>query len=164
MLRIGQGIDTHRYTGKPGKLLLGGELVSEEYGVESHSDGDVLLHALTDAVLGAIAGGDIGQLFPDSDQSNKGRSSIDFLLESYSLARAKGYRIVNVDTTVIAQQPKINKYKRLIAESIAEILDLQVNCVGVKAKTAEKMDAIGRCEGIGAFAVVLLQKEDKKYD
>ncbi|HYA18905.1 MAG TPA: 2-C-methyl-D-erythritol 2,4-cyclodiphosphate synthase, partial [Bryobacteraceae bacterium] len=133
-LRIGQGWDVHRITaGRP--LILGGVTIPSEFGLEGHSDADVLAHAITDAILGAIAAGDIGMHFPDTDPRWKGVDSLRFLQHACGLAAEAGYRIVNVDSTVILERPKLKDYRLKIRESLAEAMGLDVADVSVKFKT-----------------------------
>ena len=156
-LRIGQGWDNHRIKeGRP--LILGGVQVPCEFGLDGHSDADILLHAVTDAVLGALAQGDIGMHFPDTDPQWKGASSDRFLKHALQLATDQGYRIVNADTTVILQRPKLAGYRALIRESLAAILAMPIECVSVKFKTAEKVGPVGEGLSAEAQAVILLTK------
>jgi 2-C-methyl-D-erythritol 4-phosphate cytidylyltransferase/2-C-methyl-D-erythritol 2,4-cyclodiphosphate synthase len=156
-IRIGQGYDSHRLTeGRP--LILGGVRIPFEKGLSGHSDADVLLHAVTDAVLGAAALGDIGQLFPPDDPKWEGADSRELLASVVRLAAEKGWRPVNCDATVVAERPKLAPYAAQIRESVAALLGLDAGSVSVKAKTNEKMDAVGRGEGMEAFAAVLLER------
>jgi 2-C-methyl-D-erythritol 2,4-cyclodiphosphate synthase len=123
-----------------------------------HSDADALLHAITDALLGAAALGDIGEMFPDTDPANQGRDSADMLQRAASAVTAAGWRIVNLDSIVFAQRPKLSPYKAAMRQRIAEILQIDVDCVGVKAKTGEHVGPVGREEAIQAECVVLLQR------
>lgn len=153
--RIGIGHDTHRLA-PGGPLWLGGVEIPHDHHAVGHSDADVLLHAITDALLGAGALGDIGDLFPDTDPANQGRSSADMLSRAYEKAQAAGLGIVNLDCIVFAERPKLSPYKDQIRRRIAELLDLLPEDVGVKAKTGEGVDAVGRQEAIMAQCVVLL--------
>lgn len=156
-LRIGQGYDSHRLVpGRP--LILGGVEIPHTTGLDGHSDADVLLHAVTDAVLGASALGDIGQHFPPSDPAWKGADSRKLLAEVVRLARAKGWGIVNVDATIVAERPKIGPHMAAIRASLAATLGVSEEVVNVKAKTNEKMDAVGREEGMVAHAVALMAR------
>jgi 2-C-methyl-D-erythritol 2,4-cyclodiphosphate synthase len=137
-------------------LRLGGIDVAHERHAVGHSDADALLHAITDAILGAAALGDIGEMFPDTAAENRGRDSADMLRRAYESARAAGYRMVNLDCIVFAQRPKLSQYKEAIRKRIAEILELSPEAVSVKAKTGEGVDAVGREEAVMAQAVVLL--------
>ncbi len=154
-VRIGQGWDVHRIAvGRP--MLLGGVQVTCEFGFEGHSDADVLAHAVTDAILGAAALGDIGMHFPDTDARWKGCDSLVFLRHAQTLARDRGWEIVNVDTTVILERPKLKDYRTAIREKLAETLGLPVNAVSVKFKTAEKVGPVGEGRSVEAQASVLL--------
>ena len=154
--RTGIGWDVHRLApGRP--LLLGGVTVPYELGLEGHSDADVLAHALTDAILGAAALGDIGMHFPDSDPRWKGCDSLVFLLHARELVEARGFRIVNVDTTVVLEKPKLKEYREAIREQLAETLGLAADRVSVKFKTAEKMGPVGEGRSAEAQAVVTLE-------
>jgi 2-C-methyl-D-erythritol 2,4-cyclodiphosphate synthase len=157
-MRIGIGHDTHRL-GDGGPLRLGGIDVPHDRYAIGHSDADVLLHALTDALLGAAALGDIGELFPDTDPANRNRDSADMLRRAYDRVREAGYQIVNVDGIVFAQRPKLSPFKDAIRARIAEILAIEPSQVGVKAKTGEQVGPVGREEAIQAECVVLLQKD-----
>ncbi|MEE0867489.1 MAG: 2-C-methyl-D-erythritol 2,4-cyclodiphosphate synthase [Clostridia bacterium] len=155
-MRIGTGFDTHRLA-KNRRLIIGGVEIPSEKGLLGHSDADVLLHAIIDALLGAAALGDIGTHFPDSDPRYKGISSILLLKETSSLLFQNGYNIVNIDSTIIAQSPKMAPFIKEMQKNIAEALGISVNCVSVKAKTNEHMGFVGRLEGIEARAVVLIE-------
>ena len=156
-IRTGLGWDTHRLTaGRP--LILGGITVPCEFGLEGHSDSDVLAHAVTDAVLGAAALGDIGMHFPDSDPQWKGCDSLIFLRHAKSLAEALGYRIVNVDSTVTLERPKLKDYREAIRQRLAETLGLELDRVSVKFKTAEQVGPVGEGRSAEAQAVVTLLK------
>ncbi len=156
-IRIGEGWDIHRLvTGRP--LVLGGITVPHTHGLLGHSDADALLHAITDALLGAAALGDIGRHFPDTDERFRGADSGALLAEAARRVRAEGYEIGNIDSTVVAQAPKLAPHIPAMVERIAALLDLAVNQVNVKAKTAEKMGPVGQGEAIEARAVALLLK------
>ena len=155
--RIGQGIDFHRF--EPGRrLILGGVEFHEPYGLAGHSDADVVLHAVADAILGAVGLGDIGLHFPDSDIRWKDADSRKLLAEVVALAREEGWQVGNADITVIGQQPKIAVRRGEMQHSIAEILNILPNQVNVKATTTEAMGALGREEGLAAFAIVLMTR------
>jgi 2-C-methyl-D-erythritol 2,4-cyclodiphosphate synthase len=155
-LRIGQGWDVHRIAvGR--KLILGGVEVASEFGLEGHSDADVLSHAITDAILGAVALGDIGMHFPDTDPRWKGADSLVFLKHVCGLAAEAGYRIVNVDSTVILERPKLKEFRLAIRESLAKTMALSVDRVSVKFKTAEKVGPVGEGRSAESQAVVLLE-------
>ena len=144
----------------PGRaMILGGVTVACEFGLEGHSDADVLAHAITDAILGAASLGDIGMHFPDSDPRWKGCDSLVFLRHAQDLAAEKGYRIENVDSTVILERPKLKDYRAAIRAQLAETLGLDVDCVSVKFKTAEKVGPVGEGKSAEAQAVVVLLGE-----
>jgi 2-C-methyl-D-erythritol 2,4-cyclodiphosphate synthase len=157
-MRIGLGHDTHRL-GNGGPLRLGGIDVSHDKHAVGHSDADVLLHAITDALLGAAGLGDIGELFPNTDPANKGRDSADMLRLSYDRVLAAGYRIGNLDCVVFAQRPKLLPHKEAIRRRIAEILGVAVEQIGLKAKTGEQVGPVGREEAIMAECVALVVKQ-----
>ncbi len=151
--RMGIGWDVHRLV--PGRrLVLGGVSIPSEMGLEGHSDADVLAHAITDALLGAAALGDIGLHFPDSDPKWAGADSVEFLHHALRLAEEKGFRVVNVDATVILERPKLKDYRQAIRESLAAALTLDVDRVSVKFKTAEKLGPVGEGQAAEAQAVV----------
>ena len=153
--RIGIGYDTHRL-GDGGPLVLGGLKVDHDRHAIGHSDADVLLHAITDAILGAAVLGDIGEMFPDTAPENKDRDSADMLFKAVVAARNAGYAIVNVDCIIFAQRPKLAELKTAIRDRIALTMDVSSDVVSVKAKTGESVGPIGREEAISAQAVVLL--------
>lgn len=156
--RIGLGYDVHRLaTGE--KLVLGGVLVSEEFGTVAHSDGDVLLHAICDAVLGAAALGDIGEHFPDTDAAFRGIASIELLKLCIALIDERGYGIVNIDATLILELPKILPFKTEMRKRIASACGLVIDSVSLKATTAERMGFVGRGEGVEAHAAVLIERK-----
>lgn len=155
-MRIGQGFDAHRFHDGD-HVMLGGVRVPFERGLAAHSDGDVLLHAICDALLGAAALGDIGKHFPDSSQTFKGIDSRILLRQTLTLVAAAGYAVVNVDGTIIAERPKIAPHVAAMRERIAEDLGLPVDAISVKATTTEKMGFAGREEGIAALAIALLE-------
>jgi 2-C-methyl-D-erythritol 2,4-cyclodiphosphate synthase len=156
-IRTGFGWDVHRLAaGRP--LVLGGVTAPSDQGLEGHSDADVLAHAITDAILGAAALGDIGMHFPDSDPQWKGCDSLVFLRRAMELAAEQGYRIVNVDATVILEKPKLKDFRDAIRERLAEALGLEKGRVSVKFKTAEKMGPVGEGRAAEAHAVTTLQK------
>jgi 2-C-methyl-D-erythritol 2,4-cyclodiphosphate synthase len=153
--RIGQGFDVHALV--PGRrLVIGGVEIPFERGLLGHSDADVLLHAITDAILGAAALGDIGMLFPDTDPRHRGADSREMLREAARRVRDAGWRIGNIDATVIAERPKIAPHVEAMRLTIAECAGIDRTAVGVKGKTMEKLGALGRGEGIAAQAVALL--------
>jgi len=157
-LRIGQGWDVHRILGgRP--LILGGVKIPSEFGLEGHSDADILSHAITDALLGAAALGDIGMHFPDSDARWKDADSGQFLRAARDLVAAQGYSIVNVDSTVILERPKLKDFRQAIREKLAETLALEVGQVSVKFKTAEKTGPVGEGRSAEAQALVTICRQ-----
>ena len=154
--RIGIGYDIHRLADGR-KLMLGGVRVPFMKGLLGHSDSDVLSHAVCDALLGVAALGDIGTHFPDTDPRWRGASSLDFLRQTLQLINAKGYRVANVDATVITEQPKLKPYIQAMREQLAAVLELDVDAVSVKAKSPEGLGLLGRKEGIAAMAVVSVE-------
>lgn len=161
-LRIGHGFDVHRFAAaydanKP--LLLAGCKLPDQLSLEAHSDGDVILHALCDALLGAAALGDIGEHFPDTDDRYSGADSAQLLREVLSLLGAKNLQPVNLDITVVAQQPRLAEHRPAMCERLAELSGLAQDCVNLKATTTEKLGYIGRGEGIACHAVVLLARQ-----
>lgn len=155
MFRIGQGFDVHQFAeGRP--LIIGGITIPYEKGLLGHSDADVLLHTVADAVLGAIGAGDIGKHFPDTDSAFKDADSAKLLEHVWNLVKNEGYSLVNADCTIIAQSPKMAPYIEDMRARIAELLEATVEQVNVKATTTEKLGFTGRSEGIAAQAVVLL--------
>lgn len=157
-MRIGQGYDVHRLVAGR-RLVLGGVEIEYEKGLEGHSDADVLLHALGDALLGAAGLGDLGEHFPPSDERWRGADSADLLASIVEKVLAAGFVVVQCDTTVIAEEPKLGPYRTPIRGRIAELLDVPVERVGLKATTHEGLGTLGRGEGIAALAVVLLETE-----
>lgn len=156
MFRIGLGTDTHKF--KAGrKLVLGGIAIPHSKGLEGHSDADVVLHAVADALLGALALGDLGTFFP-ADEKNRSRSSSEILTEVVQLVWDRDFVVENLDLVVMAEEPRLGDYKLKMAEAIGLILDVSAHQVGIKATTCEGMGFIGRGEGIFAQAVVLLRK------
>ncbi|KJK02113.1 MULTISPECIES: 2-C-methyl-D-erythritol 2,4-cyclodiphosphate synthase [Pseudomonas] len=154
-MRIGHGYDVHRF-GEGDFITLGGVRIPHKFGLVAHSDGDVLLHALSDALLGACALGDIGKHFPDTDPQFKGADSRALLRHVLSLVEAKGWKVENVDTTIIAQAPKMAPHIQNMRETIAADLKVELDQVNVKATTTEKLGFTGREEGIAVHAVALL--------
>jgi 2-C-methyl-D-erythritol 2,4-cyclodiphosphate synthase len=155
MFRIGIGNDTHRLVeGRP--LLLGGVHVEFELGAQGHSDADTLLHAVTDALLGALAEGDIGAHFPDSDAQWKDANSSQLLSRAAGLAHERGLKVVNVDATILLERPQLRPYVLSMRQNIAEVLGVEMSRVSVKAKTGEGLDAVGEGLAVSAQAVVLL--------
>ncbi len=157
--RIGHGYDVHRFVeGRP--LILGGVEIPFERGLQGHSDADALLHAVCDAMLGALALGDIGRHFPDTDERFRGISSLTLLESANGLIRAKGYAVANVDTVIVLQRPKIGPYVERMRERIARTLDIGIDAVSIKATTSEGMGFTGTGEGLVAHAVVLLERQE----
>lgn len=157
-MRIGHGFDVHKFGGE-GPLVIGGVRIPFTQGLLAHSDGDVALHAVTDALLGAVALGDIGKLFPDTDPQFKGADSRELLREAWRCVCAKGYRLGNLDVTIIAQAPKMAPHIPQMRIFLAEDLQCHMDDVNVKATTTEQLGFTGRGEGIACEAVVLLVKE-----
>ena len=160
-MRIGIGYDVHQLV-EGRKLILGGVEIPYELGLLGHSDADVLVHAIEDAILGALALGDIGKLFPDTDPAYKDASSIEMLKKVMAIVKEKGYEIGNIDATVIAQKPKLAPYILAMRENIAAVCEKNIDVISVKATTSEKMGYEGRGEGMTAMAVVLLESTEKK--
>jgi len=157
MFRVGLGVDYHRFTdNRP--LILGGVTIPYEKGLLGHSDADVLTHTIMDAMLGALALGDIGTHFPDTDPQYKGADSIKLLHHVHELIKSKGYTITNIDAVVIAQEPKLKPHIPTIQEKLAAELNTPLDTVSVKATTSEKMGPEGRLEGMSCKAVILLSK------
>jgi len=157
MIRVGQGYDVHRFIDE-GDVILGGVKIDYPQGLEAHSDGDVVLHALADALLGAAALGDIGKHFPDTDPEFKGADSRVLLRFVYNIVKEKGYRLGNADITIIAQAPKMAPHIVAMCTNIAEDLEVDLDCINVKATTTEKLGFEGRKEGIAVQATVLINK------
>ncbi len=157
MIRVGQGYDVHRFN-EGDHIILGGVKIDYEQGLEAHSDGDVVLHALCDALLGAAALGDIGKHFPDTDPEFKGADSRVLLRHVYRIVRDLGYQLVNADMTIIAQAPKMAPHIAAMCSNIADDLNVDSDCINVKATTTEKLGFEGRKEGIAVQAIVLIEK------
>ncbi|MEK4405397.1 2-C-methyl-D-erythritol 2,4-cyclodiphosphate synthase [Sporosarcina sp. FSL K6-6792] len=157
MIRIGQGFDVHKFEeGRP--LIIGGITIPHDRGLTGHSDADVLLHTITDAALGAIAEGDIGRHFPDTSAEFKDADSAVLLENIWALVEGKGYKLGNIDCTIIAQKPKMSPYIEVIRKRIAELLKADISQVNVKATTTEQLGFTGREEGIASMATILLIK------
>lgn len=157
MIRIGQGFDVHQLVeGRP--CIIGGVEIPYERGLLGHSDADVLLHVITDALLGAIGEGDLGKHFPDTDQAFKDADSKELLKNAWNLAKKKGYKLGNVDATIIAQKPKMAPYIEPMRAVVAGLFEAEVDQVNIKATTTEKLGFTGRGEGIAAQAVILVEK------
>lgn len=157
-MRIGHGFDVHKFGGN-GPITLGGVKIPYQYGLIAHSDGDVVLHAITDALIGALALGDIGKLFPDTDPKYQNIDSRILLKETYNIIQAKGYELVNLDVTIIAQEPKMRPHVDQMRVNIAEDINVHFDQISVKATTTEQLGFTGRKEGIACEAVVLLTKK-----
>ena len=159
MIRIGHGYDVHKFgsssANKP--LVLCGHIIEHDKGLIAHSDGDVALHALCDAMLGALALGDIGKHFPDTDAKYAGADSIGLLMHVHNLVKAQGFELINADITIAAQAPKLAPHIHSMRKNIAEALNADVSTISVKATTTEKLGFVGREEGIACDAVVLLE-------
>ena len=156
-MRIGQGYDVHAFA-EGRKLILGGVEIPHTRGLLGHSDADVLAHAIADALLGGVRGGDIGKLFPDTDPAYKDANSLDLLAQVAELVRAQGFEIVDVDSVIAAQAPKLSPYRDQMRANLAAAMGIPVENVGVKATTTEKLGFQGREEGISASAVCLLSR------
>jgi 2-C-methyl-D-erythritol 2,4-cyclodiphosphate synthase len=155
--RIGHGFDIHPLV--PGRrLVLGGVEIPSERGLAGHSDADAALHALTDALLGAIGAGDIGRHYPDSEARHADRSSAEFVRETMTTVRARGYRVANADVTILAEEPRLAPYLDRMRTNVAALLGVSTDAANVKATRGEGLGAIGRAEGIAAQAVVLLER------
>jgi len=157
--KIGLGYDVHRLV-QDRKLVLGGVEVPHDKGLKGHSDADVLVHAVCDAVLGALGKGDIGEHFPDTDNQYKDISSLVLLEKVHNLLQKDGYTVVNVDATIIAEEPKLEAYKPKMKFNIAYRLSIDESSVNIKATTQEGLGFVGQKEGMAAYAIVLLNKED----
>ena len=156
MFRIGHGNDIHRLkTGKP--LILGGVLIESDLGAVGHSDADCLTHAVTDALLGALALGDIGSHFSDQDERWRNADSFVFLHHAVDLIKEKGFAVVNIDSTISLEMPRLRPFIDEMRENLADVLEIEFDCVSVKAKTGEKVDAVGKSEAIRVDAIVLLK-------
>ena len=160
MHRVGLGYDVHPLEeGIP--LILGGVKIEHPLGLSGHSDADVICHSITDALLGAANIGDIGEHFPDTEEQYKGISSLELLRKSILLLKENGWEVVNIDVSVVAEEPKINPYKKEMTSNISEAMNCDVNSVSIKATTNEKLGTIGRGEGIAVFSVALLKETGK---
>ncbi len=158
-IRVGIGYDVHKLADNR-KLIIGGVDIPYEKGLLGHSDADVLIHAIMDSILGACKKGDIGKIFPDSDPEFEGISSMKLLRKVYEIVKADGYKIGNIDSIIIAQKPKMMTYIETMENNIAKCLDIDVDCVNVKATTEENLGFTGRKEGIAAKAICLVEKLD----
>lgn len=160
-MSVGVGYDSHRFD-ETRPLVLGGVKIPDSPGLAAHSDGDAIAHAVTDAVLGAVAMGDIGTLFPDTDSANKGADSIEILTDVVRSVEAQGFGVQNVDVTVITEKPHIGSHAKTIREKISKALGTSFSSVSVKAKSNEGMGWIGRGEGLAVIAVALVEPFDKR--
>lgn len=158
MIRIGHGFDVHKFGGE-GPVIIGGVAVPYEQGLLAHSDGDVVLHAVCDALLGAIAAGDIGHHFPDTDDKWKGANSRDLLKDVYRRVLEEGYKLGNLDVTIMAQAPKMAPHIQAMRQAIAQDLNAALSQINVKATTTERLGFTGRKEGIAVESVVLITKK-----
>lgn len=156
-MRIGIGYDAHRLV-EGRRLILGGVFIENETGLLGHSDADVLVHAIMDALLGALALGDIGKFFPDSDPAYKDINSLDLLKEVYQLIKRNGYEVVNIDSIIVAQKPKLAAYLEQMRNNIVQAMNIDMSSISIKATTEEAMGFTGRGEGISAKAVCLIKK------
>ena len=156
-MRIGHGYDVHKLV-EGRDLILGGVRIPYEKGLLGHSDADVLLHAISDALLGAAALGDIGKLFPDTDMQYKGADSLVLMKKAYEAVKEKGYTVVNIDATVLCQRPKLRPYIDTMRQNIASALGVDIDCISVKATTEEGLGFTGSGEGIAVHSVCLLRK------
>ena len=154
-MRIGLGYDIHKLT-ENRDLILGGVKIPHNLGLLGHSDADVLIHSIIDALLGAMAKRDIGYHFPDTDERYKGVSSIFLLKETAKMLKDEGYKIINIDSNIICQKPKLLNYIELMRENIAKALNLELSQISIKAKTNENMDSTGKCEAISSNAIALI--------
>ncbi|BDU51360.1 2-C-methyl-D-erythritol 2,4-cyclodiphosphate synthase [Haliovirga abyssi] len=157
MYRIGNGYDVHRLV-EDRDFILGGVKIDYPKGLLGHSDADVLIHAIMDGLLGALALGDIGKYFPDTDEKYKGISSLKLLEKVYDLILDKGYKIANIDSIIVLQKPKIKDYIEDMRKNIAEILKTDIDKIGIKATTEEKLGFTGNGEGVKSYSVVLLER------
>ncbi|MDL2211879.1 2-C-methyl-D-erythritol 2,4-cyclodiphosphate synthase [Erysipelotrichaceae bacterium OttesenSCG-928-M19] len=159
-LRIGQSTDIHQLVeGLP--LILGGINIESTKGCVAHSDGDALVHAITESIIGALALGDLGDFFSDSDIKNKNRSSLEMLEEIGLVMRKEGYRVVNIDSLIVIEEPKISPFKESMRKKIAKSLQIDYNIINIKATRGEKVGFIGRGEGVMAQAITLLEYDEK---
>jgi len=160
-IRIGQGLDAHQLVAGR-KLRLGGVDVPHETGLEGHSDGDALLHAVADALLGALGEGDLGRHFPSSDESLRGVASSELVARVMSLVREADYRVGNVDATIVAQAPRLASHQPAMRKNLADLLEADQGSVNVKITSTDRLGALGREEGIAALAVVLLERANER--
>lgn len=159
MMRVGIGYDVHKLV-KGRKLFLGGVQIPYPTGLKGHSDADIIIHAICDAVLGAASLGDIGKHFPNTDPHYKDISSLKLLSEVKELLEKAGYKVINIDTMLIAEEPKVSPYIETMKKNIASALHINAGCISIKATTNEGMGSIGRKEGMAAYAITLVEKSD----
>lgn len=157
MIKIGSSIDVHQLVAKR-KLILGGIHIPSKFGAKAHSDGDVVFHAITEAIIGALAKGDLGDHFPPTDPQYKNYDSSKFVLKAMELLKREKYRINNIDITIVLQDPKLGKNKSLIRDNIVKVMKLKKEQVNVKAGTAEKLGEIGKGKGVISFVTLLIEK------
>ena len=157
VIKIGSSIDVHQLVAKR-KLILGGIIIPSKFGPKAHSDGDVVLHAITEAIIGALAKGDLGDHFPPSDLKYKNYDSAKFVLKALEMLKQAKYRINNIDITIILEEPKLGKHKTLIRDNIVKLMKLKKEQVNVKAGTAEKLGDIGKGKGVVSFVTLLIEK------
>ena len=157
MIKIGSSIDVHQLVAKR-KLILGGIHIPSKFGAKAHSDGDVVFHAITEAIIGALAKGDLGDHFPPTDPQYKNYDSSNFVLKAMELLKREKYRINNIDITIVLQDPKLGKNKSLIRDNIVKVMKLKKEQVNVKAGTAEKLGEIGKGKGVISFVTLLIEK------
>ena len=157
MIKIGSSIDVHQLVAKR-KLILGGIHIPSKFGAKAHSDGDVVFHAITEAIIGALAKGDLGDRFPPTDPQYKNYDSSKFVLKAMELLKREKYRINNIDITIVLQDPKLGKNKSLIRDNIVKVMKLKKEQVNVKAGTAEKIGEIGKGKGVISFVTLLIEK------
>lgn len=160
MYRVGIGFDIHKTSDKR-KLILGGVNIPSKLGLIGHSDADVLIHSICDAILGALALGDIGEHFSDKDKKNKNRRSTVFLRKILSLLNKEGYKIINIDSTIICEKPNLLRYKKRIRKSLCDIIKINFGDLSIKATTSEKLGPIGNSEGIACKTIILIKKIKK---
>lgn len=161
MFKIGQSRDVHRFSTESNKpLIIGMVEIDSEFNIEAHSDGDVLVHAIVEAIIGAMGLGDLGTLFPDTSKEYLNISSVFFLKEIKKIIDEKGYSINNIDSTIHIEKPMIKPYVNKMKKNIADVLKIDESCINIKATRGEKIGYIGRCEGVEAECIVLLEKKD----
>ena len=160
--RIGQGLDFHKLVSGR-QFILGGIKISHDMGIEGHSDGDLLIHAIVDSILGALSLGDIGTHFPSNEKKWKNKDSSYFLQHVIKLAKSKNYLIANIDCTIILQEPHINKYIEIIKINLSKLLNISLSTISVKATTTDGLGVVGKQEGVGCTAICLLYKNNEEH-